>query len=130
MDRSLSSSDLNETAGFLGGLIKQGRLVWRLLKDGRVSGWVKMIPFASLLYFLMPLDLIPEMVLPGLGELDDIAILLLALKMFIDLSPAGVVREHIEDLFGLPTRGRYAAESPTPTTIDGDYRILEDPRSE
>lgn len=130
MNGSLSSSDLNETAGFLGGLIKQGRLAWRLLKDGRVPGWVKMIPFASLLYFLMPIDLIPELALPGLGELDDLAVLLLALKMFIDLCPAGVVREHLDDLFGMPGRARHATESPTPTTIDVDYRILEDARSE
>ncbi len=130
MNRSVRSSDVNETAGFLGGLIKQGRLAWRLLKDSRVPGWVKMVPFASLLYFLIPIDLIPELVLPGLGELDDIAVLLLALKMFVDLSPAGVVREHLEDLFGMPRRARHATESPTPTTIDGDYRILEDARSE
>ena len=128
MSRSISSSDLNETAGFLGGLIHQVRLAWRLLRDGRVPGWVKMIPFASLLYFLMPIDLIPELALPGLGEIDDIAILLLSLKMFVALSPAPVVREHLEALFGTQRRPRHAAEPATSTTIDGDYRILDDPR--
>jgi uncharacterized membrane protein YkvA (DUF1232 family) len=130
MSKSMSSSNLNETAGFLGGLIKQSRLAWRLLRDGRVPGWVKMIPFASLIYFLMPIDLIPDLALPGLGELDDLAILLLALKMFVDLSPASIVREHLEDLYGKPKRARHADEPSTPTTIDGSYRILSDPPSD
>ena len=130
MNESLSTSELNETAGFLGGLIRQGRLVWRLLKDGRVPGWVKMIPFASLLYFFIPLDLIPEMALPGLGELDDIAVFLLAFKLFVDLSPAGVVREHLNDLSGMANHARHATESSAPATVDGDYQILEESRPE
>ena len=50
MSKSRPSSTLTETAGFLGGLIKQGRLAWRLLRDSRVPDWVKMIPFAGLVY--------------------------------------------------------------------------------
>jgi uncharacterized membrane protein YkvA (DUF1232 family) len=126
MSRFTPSSDLNETAGFLGGLVRQARLGWRLLRDGRVPGWVKMIPFAALLYFLSPLDL----ALPGLGEIDDVVILLLALKMFVDLSPASIVREHLEDLFGMPRSSHQPAESSTPATIDGSYRVLDTPNSE
>jgi uncharacterized membrane protein YkvA (DUF1232 family) len=130
MSRFTPSSDLNETAGFLGGLVRQARLGWRLLRDGRVPGWVKMIPFAALLYFLSPLDLIPDLALPGLGEIDDVVILLLALKMFVDLSPASIVREHLEDLFGMPRSSHQPAESSTPATIDGSYRVLDTPNSE
>jgi uncharacterized membrane protein YkvA (DUF1232 family) len=130
MSRFTPSSDLNETAGFLGGLVRQARLGWRLLRDGRVPGWVKMIPFAGLLYFLSPIDLIPDLALPGLGEIDDVVILLLALKMFVDLSPASIVREHLEDLFGMPRSSHQPAESSTPATIDGSYRVLDTPNSE
>ena len=130
MSRFTPSSELNETAGFLGGLIKQGRLAWRLLRDGRVPGWIKMVPFAALLYFLSPLDLIPDLAIPGLGEIDDLVILLLALKMFVDLSPASIVREHIEDLFGMPGTSRQPAEPSTSTTIDGSYRVLDATNSE
>ena len=130
MSRFTPSSELNETAGFLGGLVKQGRLAWRLLRDGRVPGWVKMVPFAALLYFLSPIDLIPDLALPGLGEIDDVVILLLALKMFVDLSPASIVREHLEDLFGMPRSARQPAEPSTPATIDGSYRVLDVPDSQ
>ena len=130
MSKFTPSSELNETAGFLGGLVKQGRLAWRLLRDGRVPGWVKMVPFAALIYFLSPLDLIPDMALPGLGEIDDLVILLLALKMFVDLSPASIVREHLDDLFGMQRDAPQPAESSTPATIDGSYRVLDAPESE
>ena len=130
MSRFTPSSELNETAGFLGGLVKQSRLAWRLLRDSRVPGWVKMIPFAGLLYFLSPIDLIPDMAIPGLGEIDDLVVLLLALKMFVDLSPTSIVREHLEDLFGSPRTTRQPTEPATPTTIEGSYRVLDAPNSE
>ena len=130
MSRFTPSSELNETAGFLGGLVKQGRLAWRLLRDARVPGWVKMIPFAGLIYFLSPIDLIPDMAIPGLGEIDDLVVLVLALKMFVDLSPASIVREHLEDLFGMSRNASQPAEPPTATTIDGSYRVLDIPNSE
>lgn len=119
------SSDLQQTAGFLGGLVKQARLAWRLLHDGRVPGWVKLIPVAGVLYLLSPIDLIPDLMLPGLGEVDDVVLLLLALKAFVDMSPPGVVREHLEDLLG--QRGQaHGAGSASEPYIDAPYRVLDD----
>ena len=126
MSKSSPSSDLQETAGLFGGLIRQARLAWRLLNDGRVPGWVKLIPVAGLIYLISPIDLIPDLMLPGLGEVDDIVLLLLALKMFVDLSPPGIVREHLEDLFGV-TKGARPDRGPSSgPTIDASYRILDE----
>jgi uncharacterized membrane protein YkvA (DUF1232 family) len=119
------SSDLQETAGFLGGLVKQARLGWRLWNDGRVPGWIKLIPVAGLLYLLSPIDLIPDLMLPGLGEVDDIVILILALKMFLDLSPPGVVREHLEELLGKQHTARPTDEPSSDSYVDASYRILD-----
>jgi uncharacterized membrane protein YkvA (DUF1232 family) len=120
--RKSPSSDLRESAGFVGGLFKQIRLAWRLYKDARVSGWVKLIPMAGLLYLLSPVDLLPDLMLPGLGQVDDMVMLLLALKMFVDLSPPSIVREHVQDLFG--------ATKATPRNeqqyIDVPYRVIDD----
>ena len=120
-----SGSDLQDTAGFLGGLVRQARLGWRLMKDGRVPGWVKLIPFAALLYFLSPIDLIPDWVVPGLGEVDDIVVILLALKMFVNFSPDGVVAEHLDALMGKRHRTQSANETPSGETIDVTYRVLD-----
>jgi len=122
-----SSSEIRESAGFAGGLLTQSRLILRLLKDSRVPGWVKIIPLGGLLYLLSPIDLVPGFVIPGLGQVDDVVVLLLALKTFIDLSPPGVVREHLEQLFGktkVVEPHRYHPSSGT--TIDAPYRIVED----
>ncbi|MEJ2734299.1 MAG: DUF1232 domain-containing protein [Anaerolineae bacterium] len=126
MSKSTSPSDLQETAGLFGGLIKQARLAWRLLKDERVPGWVKLIPTAALIYFLSPIDLIPDLALPGLGEVDDIMMILIALKMFLDLSPPNIVREHLEDLFGGRRGARPAGDPSADQTIDATYRVLDD----
>jgi uncharacterized membrane protein YkvA (DUF1232 family) len=120
-----SSSDLQETAGFLGGLVQQGRLAWRLLNDGRVPGWVKIIPVAALLYFLSPIDLLPDFAIPGLGELDDLVVILLALKMFVDLSPAGIVGEHLDNILGKQAPPPSAEEPSSGSYVDASYRILD-----
>ena len=126
MSKSSSSSDLEDTAGFLGGLVRQARLAWRLLRDGRVPGWVKVIPAIGLVYLLSPIDLIPDWVLPGLGQMDDIALVLLALKMFVDLSPPGIVSEHIDNLSGAGKRTRPTDAAPDGPTIDATYSLLDE----
>jgi uncharacterized membrane protein YkvA (DUF1232 family) len=125
MSKSTSSFELQESSGFVGGIIRQARLAWRLLNDRRVPGWVKLIPFFGLLYFLSPIDLIPDLMLPGLGEVDDVMMILLALKVFVDLSPSGVVREHLDDLLGKRGQAPSPAEEPSSPYIDASYRILD-----
>lgn len=71
-------------------IISRVRLAWRLLLDDRVPVIVKAIPVLAILYALWPIDLIPDL-FPALGQLDDIAVLLLGLNWFIQASPAGVV---------------------------------------
>lgn len=72
------------------------RLYWRLFNDRRVSVIPKALLLAALAYVLLPIDLIPDWMPPVLGEIDDIAIVAIALKLFISLSPQHVVREHVQ----------------------------------
>jgi uncharacterized membrane protein YkvA (DUF1232 family) len=121
----------DETLGFLADLIRQIRLLWRLLNDSRVPAWVKTIPAAVLVYLIFPIDLLPDPVL-GLGQLDDLAIILLGLKLFRDLSPPAVVLEHEVDLAGESSPWRVVKEEPSsereqepqPRYIDAEYRVL------
>jgi uncharacterized membrane protein YkvA (DUF1232 family) len=125
MNKSHPPSDLNEAAGFAGGLLKQARLAWRLWNDGRVPGWVKLIPVAGLIYLLSPIDLVPDLLLPGLGDVDDVVMLLLALKMFVDFSPPGVVREHLEEMMGRSRRRRDPGSASAQRYVDATYRVLD-----
>jgi hypothetical protein len=90
-----------------------------------VPGWVKLIPVAGLLYLLSPVDIVPDFLLPGLGEIDDVVLLLLAAKVFVDLSPPGVVREHLADLFGGPARYPRQEEGNVPY-VDAPYHVVDD----
>jgi uncharacterized membrane protein YkvA (DUF1232 family) len=65
----------------------------RLWKDVRVPLVAKALPVLALLYIVLPLDAIGDWI-PGLGQLDDAAILLMALRGFTRLSPQHVVDEH------------------------------------
>ncbi len=130
MARQGKASDVGETAGILAGIIKNARLVWRLLRDPAVSSWLKMIPPATLLYLLFPIDFIPDLAL-GLGQLDDVAIILLGLKLFIELSPQEIVRRHLREMSSVDGSYRVVDEEPSqePTPsgyIEAPYRVIGD----
>jgi uncharacterized membrane protein YkvA (DUF1232 family) len=70
------------------------RLVWALLRDGRVPWAQKLILAGILGYIVLPIDLVPD-VIPVLGQLDDIAVILLGLDLFIRSAPQDIVDEHL-----------------------------------
>ena len=61
----------------------------------RVPAWPKAILALGMVYLLSPIDLIPDFSVPGLGYVDDLFLLLLALRGFIAVCPTPVVREHL-----------------------------------
>ena len=73
------------------------RLYWRLLQDARVSIWPKALLVAALGYVLLPFDLIPDFI-PGLGQIDDVVIVIAAARWFLERCPLDVVREHARAL--------------------------------
>ncbi len=80
--------------GFGRGAWQQTRLVMRLMTDKRVSVFLKAIPVAVGAYILMPFDISPDIV-PVLGQLDDLGVFIVGMKMFMDMSPVSVVEEHM-----------------------------------
>ena len=70
------------------------RLYARLLRDPRVSWAAKGVFAAAVAYFLFPLDVISDFML-GLGQIDDIVVLILGVKGFLALCPKNVVEEHV-----------------------------------
>lgn len=127
-----STADPKDRAGLLLGTIRQVQLWWRLLWDSRVPAWVKLIPLVAALYILFPLDLIMDPIL-GLGQLDDLAILVIGMEVFVRMSPAGVVEEIWQDI----QMGRHRPQGDMrhrkdeSRTIDGSCRVVNgDARSE
>jgi uncharacterized membrane protein YkvA (DUF1232 family) len=124
-----------DQAGFLTNIIKNLRLAWRLFWDSRVPFWQKLIPPATLLYLISPIDIIPDALL-GVGQLDDASVVLFGIWAFIQLCPQDVVQEHLERITAQMNPWRTVGgegisapeqepESP-PQVIDVDYEVVED----
>lgn len=70
------------------------RLTLRLVTDSSVPLYLKLIPAFLLIYIISPLDAIPTFV-PVVGQLDDVALLLMGCKLFVQLAPDDVVEKHV-----------------------------------
>ncbi len=101
---------------------RQLRLAWYLLWDGRVALWTKLIPPAVLVYVILPIDILPHFPPKGLKRLDDLAIVLLGVRLFIELAPPEVVREHLESLGVQTQEWRVVAEEPA-VVLDHGYGV-------
>lgn len=74
-------------------LIEHLRLVARLLREPSVPFYLKAIVIAPLAYLVWPADLIPDF-FPVVGQIDDLAIVLLAIDRVIALCPQALVDFH------------------------------------
>jgi uncharacterized membrane protein YkvA (DUF1232 family) len=113
------------------------QLAVRLYGDPRVSIVLKaMAPVVALAYVIMPVDLLPDFI-PVLGQLDEVAIILLLVRLFISLAPPEVVAEHRgEAPAGTANAGTRASSqaksngaTPKPAredVIDADFRVVKD----
>ncbi len=70
------------------------KLFSRLAKDSRVALGPKLLLAGILAYLIFPADLLPDF-LVGLGQVDDLLVLFLGLKLFLRLCPKSVVQEHV-----------------------------------
>ena len=101
------------------------RLVFRLMLDRRVPLRLKLLLPAALVYFISPIDLVPDIV-PLLTHIDDAIVILLAGAIFLSMAPRDVVLEHLRGPGGSPAED--SAARPKAKVIEGSYRIEdEDP---
>jgi len=101
--------------GFIKNIGDDIRLVFRLMAEPRVGWWLKVLPFASLLYFIFP-DIAP-------GPIDDALVIGIGFYMFIELCPPDVVEEHRQALRSvIPGEWRDAEDSPGERTIEGKFK--------
>ncbi|HKT80552.1 MAG TPA: DUF1232 domain-containing protein [Vicinamibacterales bacterium] len=106
------SRSLLSWPGVFRALLSQARLSWRLVREPRVPLWAKAVPFAAIGYVLSPIDVLPDVV-PLLGQIDDAAIILMALQLFHRLCPLPALEFH---------RARLRAGRPfTPMTATDDF---------
>jgi uncharacterized membrane protein YkvA (DUF1232 family) len=116
-------------------MVRQVRLAWRLFLDPRVSWMSKALPIISALYVISPVDFLPGAVAPVLGSMDDLAIAVFGLKLFIEFSPQEIVAEHLRQLTGqqgewdvVAGEGQGGAETgrATDEVVEGEYTVVEE----
>ena len=83
-------TDLKEYLLLLPRLLK---LLYRLSRDPRVPARSKATLFMLGAYIASPIELIPDFI-PGIGQLDDIAIVAFVLDQMLNRIPEEIVREH------------------------------------
>jgi len=71
------------------------RLLWGLARDGRVSKADKAIVVGAIAYAALPADLIPDWI-PGLGEVEDVFLVALALSRLLANAPPEVIEDYWE----------------------------------
>jgi uncharacterized membrane protein YkvA (DUF1232 family) len=96
----------------------KGQLVIDLVQDERVPLWARVVIPALIIYLALPLDLIPDFV-PVIGQLDDLAVILIAGSLVLRAMPDGLLETHITRLereYRPPPPGR--AQLPPPAASD------------
>ncbi len=111
----------SEQVGAVTQFVRTLRLVWRLLIDARVPTLPKLIIPLALLYLLSPIDLVPDLML-GLGQLDDVGVLALAVALFIEFCPREVVEEHRRAIAATANPRDVSDEN----IIEGSYQVRDD----
>jgi uncharacterized membrane protein YkvA (DUF1232 family) len=99
-------------------LVGQARLAIRLFREPRVPTLAKAVPVLACLYVVSPIDLVPDLI-PGLGQLDDLGIILLGLELFVRLCPMGAQIFHRE---AIARRRPYAPMAATDDVIEAEWR--------
>src|SRR5688500_18149831 len=79
----------------LGHLPSFVKLFSRLIRDPRVSATPKLVVAGVLAYVILPTDFLLDF-LVGVGQLDDFAVILGGLRVFLRLCPPDVVQEHLK----------------------------------
>lgn len=76
------------------------RLLWALASDPRVPASRKALLGLAGAYILSPIDLVPDRI-PFIGAFDDVAVMVLAIDVFLEGLPEGLINEKLVEL-GIP----------------------------
>lgn len=131
----MTQASNDKTSSILQEIWQNGQLALRLFADGRVPLMLKaLIPAAALAYIIMPIDLLPDFI-PVLGQLDEVAIILLLMRLFVSLAPQDVVAEYRDQkasgAAGASASSQShahdsASKASRDDVIDADFRVVND----
>lgn len=129
-NRSFNDSQRNLGGWGLSDILRDFAITWQLMRDPQVSLLLKLVlTFFALFYWISPLDLM-------IGPFDDTAIMILAVRFFVQMAP----REAVDRALRRMGRLRHRSPSDQPdrevwdiwddnadtNTISGQWRVVDD----
>ena len=105
-------------------ILRDLAVVWQLMGDPQVSMLLRLgLPVFTALYLISPIDLF-------FGPVDDIAVVLLASRVFVQLAPQAAVRRALARLGRIPPdepdREVWDIWDEDDKTISGDWRVVDE----
>lgn len=95
------------------------------MRDGRVNPFLRFgIPILALIYVLFPIDVIPDMI-PGLGQIDDLGIVILLFQMLVKLASPDIVGDYRSDVGQTQDGASRAQHKDDDDVVDADYHVVE-----
>ena len=104
--------------GFFQDIGTRIKLIIRLMRDRRVSFFLKLLPIGTLVYLVVP-DLIPF-------AIDDALVIWLGTYLFVELSPEAVVDEHMAALQKRIPNSSDTKSPDEPNVVEGEYKDIDE----
>jgi uncharacterized membrane protein YkvA (DUF1232 family) len=102
-------------------LFENAQVAWKLIRDPRLSPWIRFgLPLLAGAYLLMPIDILPDAFL-GLGQLDDLAVIWIAMQMLLRLAPDDIVAQYRSATKSGPAKPQQTNDD----VIDGSYHVVD-----
>jgi len=103
-------------------IIRTLRLIWHLTFDKRVPIVLRALVPLAVVYFISPVDLLPDWRPFGIGRFDDLIVLGLAVLLLTKLAPQHVIDEHL----GKPRVSDRPEDKDPEKVVDGSSRLIDD----
>ena len=100
-------------------------LVWKLTFDRRVPLLLRLLVPVALVYFVVPIGIIPDFLPFGIGYIEDVLLLLLAVWALFSFAPRHVVAELAPwKAQTVPTKSD--AEKDPSKVVEGSYHVVDE----
>lgn len=103
-------------------------LIYRLLKETRVSAKTKAVIISSLAYLSLPIDIIPDKI-PFIGKIDDVGIVFFTLNKIINDVPMEILLENWagknDFIFVLKEAVNYLTQFTAADNVDKIYKVID-----
>jgi hypothetical protein len=103
--------------GFFQDIGTRIKLIIRLMRDRRISFFLKLLPVGTLVYLVAP-DLIPFVI-------DDAVAIWLGTYLFVELSPDTIVAEHMAALQKRIPASTENKPPEEPNVVEGEYKDID-----